>query len=424
MKKKKQFLLWVFIAMILGVLAGVFTKEKIIFGINFFVIYKTIGSLFINALMLIVTPLIASSIISGFSRFKAGKDLQNLTMKTIGIFLAFNLLAILFGVILFEISKPLLEHSSGVMREFFLANQAGVSVAKNSLTISSFFSNLLPTNILDIFSGKHMLGLIIFSLVFGFSISKVESFGSSTIKKLSQDLFHVMIYITNLLMKILPLGVFCLIAQSVASIGIESLKPLSIFLLCSIIGILLFGFLLLPIIIRITTKANPFYFMRAMSSALITAFSTSSSSATLPVTLNCLENKVGLSNKTTSFIIPLATTLNMAASAFYVYFSVMFLSIIYGIEIDLSTHIFIVVLTFFSTLGVAGVPSAAIVAIIIISKSIAIPINAIGILLAIDRFIDMFRASTNVFTGSVSALIVAKSLGEKHILSKKLIKEQ
>jgi Na+/H+-dicarboxylate symporter len=262
-----------------------------------------------------------------------------------------------------------------------------------------------------------MLGLIFFSLIFGYAISKIESKASQALLHFWQGVFQAMILITQGVMKFLPLGVFCLVAKVAASTGFQSLQSVGLFSLAVLLSLATFMFGALPLLLKFIGKVNPWMHFRAMSPALITAFSTSSSSATLPVTLDCVEKRAGVSNRISGLVIPLGTSINMSGSALYECVAAMFVAQVYGIDLSFSTQFLVVLLALITSIGVAGIPSASLVAVLVIMKSIGLPTEGIALFVAVDRILDMCRTTVNVFSDSCCAVLVARTEGEKNILT-------
>lgn len=409
MSKKKKKPWAVFIAIILAIVIGSWVgTDKGIFGVTYYSVFNVIGTLFIRALTLIVVPLVSSSIITGIARIAGDASFGRLGAKTFGFYITTSLLAILIGLFFVNIIGPgFHENVAGLTMSAFEENLA----AKEGGLIS-ILNDIVPANIVDVFSGK-MLGLIFFSLLFGYAISKIESGPSAILIGFWQGIFQAMLKFTNMVMVFLPLGVFCLVAKVFATTGLESLKSVSLFFLTVVSGFVVFVFLGLPLLLKFVGKVNPLQHFRAMGPALITAFSTSSSSATLPITMECVEKRAGVSNRLTSLVIPLGTSINLSGSALYECVAALFVAQAYGIHISLMTQFLVVVLSLITSMGVAGIPSGSLVAIIVILKALGLPAEGIGLFLAVDRLLDMLRTTVNVFSDSVCAVLVAKSEGEK-----------
>ena len=422
--KKKPGPWKVFIAIILGMVIGSFTQQgSSIFGLELYSftypIYTLFGKIFINALTLVVVPLVSSSIITGIARIGNEGDFGRLGVKTFGFYLGTSLLSIIIGLLFVNLLHP-----GSMINPETISTTVNVADIQQHLATqeSSRFTDLLlqivPSNIVDTFGKGQMLGLIFFSLIFGYCISKIESHTSSIMMGFWQGLFQAMIQFTHVIMKFLPLGVFFLVAKVFAESGFQSLRSLGLFTLAVLLGLAVFTFVALPLLLKFVAKVKPGRHFRAMGPALITAFSTSSSSASLPVTIDCVEKRAGVSNKICSLVIPLGTSINMSGSALYECVAAMFIAQAYGIELSLTTQFIVVLLSLITSIGVAGVPSASLVAIIAILKSLGLPIEGIGLFIAVDRILDMCRTTVNVFSDSCCAILVARSEGEKNVLAK------
>jgi Na+/H+-dicarboxylate symporter len=221
-----------------------------------------------------------------------------------------------------------------------------------------------------------------------------------------------MMKITHIIMKMMPLGVFCLVAKVISSQGIKSIIELGSFFFTTILGLVTFCFIVLPVLLRIM-GISPIRHIKAIAPALITGFSTSSSAATLPITIECVEKRAGVSNRVCSFVVPLGTSMNMAGSALYECVAALFIAQVYGIDMTIGHQIIIVLLSLITSMGVAAVPSASLVAIIIILNAMGLPQEGIALIIPVDRLLDMCRTATNIFSDTACAVLVAKTEGEK-----------
>jgi len=222
-----------------------------------------------------------------------------------------------------------------------------------------------------------------------------------------------MMSMTEFIMKFAPIGVFGLVASVMATAGISAARPLAIFAVCVIIALAFHAFITLPSLLRFVGKVKPYKTMAAASPAMLTAFSTASSSATLPITMDSVEDNIGVSNKVSSFVLPLGATVNMNGTALYECAAAIFLAQAYGLDLTFGQQFAVVVIALLTSIGVAGVPSASLVAIAIILGAIGLPIEAIGVLMVFDRILDMCRTSINVWGDACCATIVARLSGEK-----------
>lgn len=415
--KKNKGPLPVFIAIVLAIIFGSLVgDQRQIFGVSFYAIVDALGILFLNALNLVVVPLVASSIIVGVSRMGGEEGFKRLGIKMFTFYLGTSLLAIIIGLFFVDLIAPGRYISSlPSMQE---ATHAHVS--SEGATLFRILISIVPPNIIDALSKGNMLGLIFFSLIFGYCVSKVETQAKTAITHFFQGLFQAMIQFTHLILKLLPYGVFCLVSKVFMTTGIKSLGSVALFFITTLIGLAVFMFLGLPFLLKYVAKVKPMRHFKAMSPALITAFSTSSSSATLPITINCVEKRAGVSNRICSLVVPLGTSVNMSGSALYVCVATMFVGQAYGIDLSPTTQVLIVAMSLLTSIGVAGIPSASLVAILVLFKVLGLPAEGLGLFIAVDRILDMCRATVNVFSDSCCAVLVAKSEGEKQVLASDL----
>lgn len=418
--KKKGKSPWkVLLAIMLGIICGTLTGvDGGLFGITFYSFYDVIGKLFINALMLIVVPLVSASVITGIARMGSESAFGRLGLKIFGFYLGTSLLAILIGLLCVNLFNPgayFNAHGSDLV----IPQEASAEklAASSKISIVAILLQIVPSNIVDVFHGQ-MLGLIFFSLLFGYAISRIDHHPQSILMGFWQGIFQTTLVITDVIMKFLPIGVFCLVAKSFATSGLSSFRSLGIFFITVIVGLSIFMFVGLPLLLKAVARVNPWLHFKAMGPALVTAFSTSSSSATLPVTIECVEKRAGVSNKICSLVIPLGTSINMSGSALYECVAAMFIAQVYGVELSFTMQFSLVLLALVTSIGIAGIPSASIVAIIVILNAIGLPAEGVGLLFAVDRILDMCRTTVNVFSDSCCAILVARTEGEKEVLAR------
>jgi Na+/H+-dicarboxylate symporter len=417
MAKKPQKRPWVvfaaiLLAMIFGTLVG---KEGGVFGITFYAIFDVIGIIFLNALTLVVVPLVSSSIISGIAKMGGDGAFGRLGAKMFTFYMGTSLIAILTGLFFVNVIGPghsfnlSLAQETGAAPENLLSHDGG--------TLVTVLVSVIPSNILKALSSGEMLGLIFFSLIFGYALTKIESSPASIVTGFFQGIFQTMIQFTHIIMKFLPLGVFALVSKVFMGKGIQSLEQVGLFTLTTLLGLATFMFVALPLLLKFVAKVKPIRHFKAMGPALVTAFSTSSSSATLPITIDCVEKRAGVSNRICSMVVPLGTSINMSGSALYECVAALFIAQAYGIEISITTQFLVVLMSLITSIGVAGIPSASLVAILVILKVIGLPAEGIGLFIAVDRLLDMCRTTVNVFSDSCCAILVARSEGEKNVLA-------
>ena len=410
----------ILIALVVAAAMGAYTgTEGTIMGVHWLAVYTFIGTLFLNALKMIVVPLVVSAIITGIANVGSQGGFGRLGMKTLGYYVATSFIAIMIGLVMVNTIQPGVSDNPPPVIE---ANEQ-VSMAvegKSAGDVVDVFLRMIPTNIVDAAAEGQMLGLIFFSLLFGFFMTQLKGDIAKTMNNFWQGVFDVMMLMTDLVMKFAPLGVFGLVAASVAKTGFDQFGNLALFFMTVVGALAIHLLVVMPLILKFFGGIkNPWLHYQAMAPALLTAFSTSSSSSTLPISMNAVEHRAGVSNRVTSFVLPLGATVNMDGTALYECVAAIFIAQLFGMELDFATQLLIVVVALTTSIGVAGIPSASLVAISIILVAVGLPAEAIGLLLVVDRLLDMMRTAVNIFSDSVGAVVIAKTEGEKNILVSK-----
>lgn len=411
----------ILIALALAVVAGLLTgTDGSLLGIRFYDAYAFIGTLFLNALKMLIVPLVMSSIVTGISGI-TGDTLGRLGGKTILYYASTSLAAILVGLFVVNLLQP------GIIGGVPAKDVIGLEAVPADVAtrvgdtdagdIVDVFLRMVPPNIVSAAAQGQMLGLIFFSLLFGYFMTRIGGPGAETLRSFWQGVFDVMMWITDFVMKFAPLGVFALVAKTVASSGLDVFGPLLVFAISVVLALAIHAVITLSLVLRLLGRVSPVRHARAMSPALLTAFSTSSSSATLPITMECVEKNAGVSNKTSSFVLPLGATVNMDGTALYECVAAMFIAQAYGLELSFAQQFMVVMIALLTSIGVAGIPSASLVAITIILSAIGLPLEAVGLILAVDRVLDMLRTSVNVYSDSCAAVTIARLEGEEGILT-------
>jgi proton glutamate symport protein len=415
-----QILIALALAVIMGSVTG---TDASLFGVSFYSVYQFIGSLFLNALKMLIVPLIVSSIVVGIAGIGSGNALGRLGGKTLLYYMATSLMAILIGLALVNMVSPGVVDDQPAKDLIGLGGDVeaiqGKVAGKGAGDVVDVFLRMVPTNIVSAAANGQMLGLIFFSLLFGYFLTRVQEAYAESLFNFWQGVYEVMMLITDWVMKFAPIGVFALVAKVVASTGFGAFKPLALFFITVLLALAVHFFVVMPLLLRVFGRVNPLRHYRAMAPALLTAFSTSSSSATLPLTLECVEKNAGVSNRTSSFVLPLGATINMDGTALYECVAAMFIAQAYGVELGFAAQFTVVMVALLTSIGVAGIPAASLVAISIILATIGLPAEAIGLILAVDRILDMCRTTVNVFSDSCGAVLIARSEGEQDILSER-----
>ena len=399
---KKIKLHWqILIAMILAVFYGIFLKDEV----NY---VAWMGDIFLRALRMIIIPLILSSIISGVANIGSAENLGRLGLKTFFYYIMTSTIAILTGLILVNIFQPGIGANLGL-------SQAVEGLNGSKEPIWETLKNIIPTNIFQAFVENRMLSVIFFAIVFGFFITQVKPKHSHVMKEFFNSFFEIMMKITLFIIKFTPLGILGIVAKVVSEQEdlINLLMRMGMYMGVVVLALSIHAFITLPVILKFIGKVNPFNYFKAVSTPLLTAFSTSSSNATLPLTMEAVEHNGGVSNKITSFTLPLGATINMDGTALYECVAAIFIAQAYGVELGLLEQFTIVVTALLASIGAAGIPMAGLIMITIILTAVGLPLEGVGLIIAVDRILDMFRTATNVWSDSCGAAVIAKSEGEK-----------
>ena len=391
----------ILIALVLAIFFGYFFSGQVTY-------ISWMGDVFLRALKMVIIPLIFSSIISGVTSMGSGKNLGRLGLKTISYYMITSIFAILTGLLLVNLIRPGVGVDLG-----FAANVK--ELPTNNQSVSDIFLRIIPENIIDAMVKGNILSIIFFAIIFGFFINQVKDEYRKSLVTFFDALFEVMMKITMFIIRFTPLGILGIVAGEVAANAkqLGSIAgSMAMYMLTVILALSIHAFITLPLIVKFAGKAKPYRHLKNMLTPLLTAFSTSSSSATLPLTIDAVENESGVSNKITSFTLPLGATINMDGTALYECVAVMFIAQVYGIGLSFTDQILVVVTALLASIGAAGIPMAGLVMMTVILTAVKLPLEGIGLILAVDRILDMYRTSVNVWSDSCGAVIIAKSEGE------------
>ena len=413
----------ILIAMILGAITGVIfqgTSAGEPSGFLFSFI-TSLGTIFIRLLRMIIVPLIFTSIISGVSNIGEGKKLGRIGLKTMTYYVATSMLAILVGLTLSNLLTP------GVGVDIPVNDEFDPGDLKTPGSVIDILIRMIPVNPVQAASSGDMLGLIFFSIILGIGITRLKPEHGDPVKKIFTSLFELMMKVTEVIIRFAPVGVFGLMTKVVGTTGFGMIKAVGKYMFTIAAGLSIHLMITLPLIFYIFTRISPVKHFKAMASALATAFSTSSSSATLPVTISDVENNAGVSNRISSFVLPLGATVNMDGTALYECAGVIFISQVMGLELSIIQQFVVVITALLASIGAAGIPSAGLVVIFIVTQAIGFKdadvAVIIGTMLAVDRPLDMFRTMVNVFSDSIGTVVIAKSEGEKDFYTDSLFLE-
>jgi len=383
----------IILGIVLGFLAGWVFGDAITF-------VDPLGQLFIKLLKMIIVPLIIASVIMGVANIGDVRRLGRLGGKTILYYLSTTAIAVVIGIIMVNVMKP----GVGVNLALQQTPEAQPPSLMNTLL------SIVPANPFQAIVNMDMLPIIFFSLLVGVVLTTVKEKAEPMVR-FFDSLNAVMMRMTQWIMKLAPYGVFALMAVIVAETGWEVILDLTKYMATVLLGLFIHGLLVLPLILWLFGKGRPLQFARDMSTALATAFSTSSSSATLPVTMESIEQNAGVDNTVSSFVLPLGATINMDGTALYEAVAAIFIAQAYGIDLTLGQQLLIIITATLAAIGAAGIPSAGLITMIIVLKQVNLPLEGIGLITAVDRILDMVRTTVNVWGDSVGARVIAHTEG-------------
>jgi Na+/H+-dicarboxylate symporter len=352
----------------------------------------------------------------------SGPDIGRLGSKTLAFYVLTTLIAVLIALVLVNVVVPGEQDGKPVRDLLALtADAAQVTEGVKSRADTGVLDTLrgiVPPNIVEAAANTKLLALVFFAVLFGFFLARIDQPFQGTVMSFWQGIFQVMMRITGWVMQLAPAGVFALIAKVVAMAGFGGAGPLLLFGACVLAGLALYGFVALPLLLASVARVNPWRLYPAMAPALLTAFSTASSSATLPLSLQCLEQRAKVSERIAGFVMPLGASVNHAGSALYECAAAMFIAQAYGLHLTFATQFTVVIMALITSMGIAGIPAASLVGIAIILAAVGLPAEAIGVLLVLDRLLDMARTAINVLADAACTVIVARLEGETEVLSK------
>jgi proton glutamate symport protein len=418
--KKIPLYIKIIIGMILGVLfalvslqfeGGVqFTKDWI----------KPFGNIFINMLKLIAVPLILASLIKGVSDLKDVSKLSRMGLRSVVLYLFTTVFAVCLGLIIVNITKPGKSISEETRAQ--MLTTYGIDADKKKLEAAQqqttgplqFLEDIVPDNIVKASSSNSMmLQVIFFALFVGVALILIAPERAKPVKDFFDSFNDVILKMIDIIMKVAPLGVFALMAALVAeSPGWEIFKALGQYAITVLIGLIILIFIFYPTLIFLFTRRNPYQFIKQVSPAQLLAFSTSSSAATLPVTMETVEKRVGVDNEVCSFVLPIGATVNMDGTSLYQAVAAVFIAQAFGMDLSLTAQLGIIVTATLASIGSAAVPSAGMVMLVIVLAQAGIPEAGLALIFAVDRPLDMVRTVANVTSDCTVATIVAKSLGK------------
>jgi len=421
---KKIDLHWqILIAMVLAVICGRITgTEMSVLGVTFFQIYEFTGTLFLNALRLIIVPLVMATIIHGVANLSGRAGFGRLGGLTFAYFAVTTLVATTIGMLFGGILTPGMVDATpagGVLGLDLSGGETGPAAASTeadgSGAVVDVLLSMVPTNVVAAAADGQLLSLIVFSLLFGYFMGRIPQHPRDVLMGLWHGISETMMLITGWIMRFAPYGIFGIVAGTAATTGFSALAPLMSFIYVYIFALAAYVLVVQPLLLKFIGGVSPYRHLKAVAPALLTAFSTASSSATLPVTFKCVEERVGVSEETASVVLPLGATVNMDGVGVYNGVAALFLAQAYGIEITIGVVTTVFLLCALLSVAAPGLPGIPF-SMPIVSAQLGLPLEGAALLFTIDRFPDMLRTAVNVYGDTCAAVVIARVQGEQGAL--------
>lgn len=364
------------------------------------------GRIFIALLKMLVVPLVFVSLVCGAASLGDTGSVGRLGGKTIGLYLMTTAVAVSLAMLIALTTDPGLGGESA-------SSMASASTfePKTAPSVKDTFINVVPSNPIAAMADGKMLQVILFALLFGLALSKAGASGEK-LRAFFSDLNDVMMRLISMIIALTPIGVFCLMTQLGATLGLAEIAKVAMYFATIVIALLVHASLVYPLLLKTLTGLNPLAFLRKMREALLVAFSTSSSGATLPVTLRTVEHKLGVQNNVASFAVPLGATINMDGTAIMQGVATVFIAQFYGIDLGLSALLTVVLTATLASIGTAAVPGVGLITLTLVLDQVGLPVEGIALIIGVDRLLDMLRTAVNVTGDATVATIVASSEGQ------------
>ena len=408
-KKKMGLTTKIFIGLIGGLILGVifnlfipasFVRDTVFVDGIFYVI----GQGFIRLMKMLVVPLVFCSIVCGAAAIGDTKALGKVGVKTILFYLATTALAVSIAISVASIIHP------GVGLDMSSIDASEVTVADDTTMVDTIL-NIIPDNPLNALANGTMLQIIVFALIVGILLAKMGE-RAALVSNIFSQLNDLMMEMTELVMKFAPIGVFCMIARTFANLGFDAFVPLLKYMGSVTLGLAIQCFITYMVMLLIFTRLNPARFIKKMFPVMAFAFSTSTSNATIPLNIETLDEKIGVSRKVSSFTIPLGATINMDGTSIMQGVAVVFAAQAYGMDLGVQGILTVIATATLASIGTAGVPSVGLVTLTMVFASVGLPVEAIALIMGIDRILDMLRTAVNITGDAVCTTIVAFQNGD------------
>ncbi|MEM7568424.1 MAG: dicarboxylate/amino acid:cation symporter [Pseudomonadota bacterium] len=364
---------------------------------------KIIGDLFIRAIKMLIVPLIFVSLVTGVTAMSDMGRMGRIGLKTMGIYLFTTAIAVSVGLLFANIFAPGVGAPTGSLGD--------PQALEKTVSVKDLLTNIIPTNPIDALAQTNVLQIIFFALLTGLAINAVGE-KAGPVRSFFISAADIIYKITDWVMQTAPYGVFGLIAWVVGTQGLDILAPLAQLILTLYAACIAHMGIVLTIFLVLIARLNVWRFLKGIRDAQLVAYSTSTSSGTLPVSMRCVESHLGVSRPVSSFVLPLGATMNMDGTAIYMGIAAIFVSQAFGVDLTFTNYATIVLTGTLASIGAAGVPSAGLILIPMVLSSVGLPIEAVALFAGVDRILDMMRTATNVTGDCMVATVVAKSEGE------------
>lgn len=408
-KKKLGLSTTIFISLIVGALVGVaihywmpesyFKNTILVEGI-----FYVVGQGFIRLMQMLVVPLVFCSLVCGSMAIGDTKSLGKVGIKTIGFYIATTALAVIIALTTASVINP------GIGLDMDAIQVAEVSNSASSTSIVDTLLNIIPKNPIGAMANGDMLPIIVFALFVGVMLAKLGS-KADVVATFFSQFNDVMMEMTMAVMKLAPIGVFCLISRTFATVGFAAFKPMIKYMGSVTLALIIQCFIIYQILLFIFTRLNPVKFIRKFAPVMGFAFSTATSNATIPMSIDTLNKKMGVSKQISSFTIPLGATINMDGTSIMQGVAVVFIAQAFGIELTMGNLATVVLTATIASIGTAGVPSVGLVTLAMVLTSVGLPTEGIALIMGIDRILDMLRTAVNITGDAVCTTIVCHQEG-------------
>ena len=365
-------------------------------------IFHVGGEIFIASLKMLVVPLVFVSLVCGTCSLSDTSKLGRLGGKSIGLYILTTALAISLAIGAALLVGP----GNGVEMQ----SDATFDVS-SAPTLAQVFINIFPSNPIQSMASGNMLQIIVFAVLFGLAVALSGQAGER-IAALFNDFNEIIMKLVTLLMNLAPYGVFFLMAKLFTTLGFETIASLLKYFLVVLFVLLFHGLAVYPALLKTLTGLNPVIFLRKMRDAALFAFSTSSSNATLPVTMETVNKKLGVNNSISSFTVPLGATINMDGTAIMQGVATVFIAQVFGVDLSLSDYLMVILTATLASIGTAGVPGVGLIMLAMVLQQVGLPVEGIALIIGVDRLLDMTRTSVNITGDAMVSVVVAKSEGE------------